>query len=542
MSSELLAAVRSTVTNIVLVLASSVAAFAAYTIYAEDDRSRRPAEEFAAQYTMPLRRPDVATTLQYAPSSDFAIDFIADATLRDVSVPVQLWRFDPRARAAWIDAVPRFDEQMHRATDLELDAIRLRPGWSYHQALLGQLVYTRGARALSPSLVTQSRRWSVPLSIGVRAATNDVELRDFLALAYLQTWPDLAAVHAKAAPEVFRGAFEDAAFVRASFDQASQILGREAAISYLPDSPKALWAAFEQLASSGATVDAWRVHQRWDAAEWRQRQRDIDEIERAVTRGDIYGAQQLCLAWTAAHSVWDYDSPAAHAQAARILDLWPVSDNGGWPNDPRVDLIRYFLAGRSDGIDGAVLARAATPVSGIPPPTQAEICVLASDIGGADSIARASDSFGSFEWKTYSVDLARYWLRKGDRAKAGAALAKLPPAARDECEALTAFAAVNGASPAPSPDITLMWTGSADVPLCFSKKTGATLTLTLAGSTPVIVDYGWDRARSGSVLLSPDAQQSEVTLPSAEGMRTVSVRALAQPVETPVSLEVKPLT
>ena len=269
------------IASVVAAFACALFALAAYDGFARDRDARKPVEAFAQRFQMTLRRPDVATTLQYAPSADFAADLVADASLRDATTSVRLGGLTPEQRIAWLDAVGRIDEQLARAADLSLDAMTQRPGWPYHPALLGQLVYTRDARALSPSIVTQSNRWTVPLGIATAAASNDDLLWQFTAVAYLQTWPDLGSQHRNATP-VFRRAFRDVDFVRATFTSAAQIIGTDAAIGNLPDAAKPLWAAFNQLAKAGDMDHAWRVHQRWDAAEWNQRGTDLAAIEQAA--------------------------------------------------------------------------------------------------------------------------------------------------------------------------------------------------------------------------------------------------------------------
>jgi len=503
----------------------------AFGVYAHDRDQRKPVDAFAQKYTLTLRRAAVEKSLQYAPSADFAVDLVADASLRDATMSVRLSGLTPEQRIAWLDAIGHIDEQLAQAADLTLDAMTLRPGWPYHPALLGQLVYTRDARALAPSIVTQSNRWIVPLRVATAASSNDDVLWQFTALAYLQTWPDLGSKHENATT-VFRRAFEDVDFVRATFGSATQIIGTDAAIENLPEAPKPLWAAFDQLAMGGDMEHAWRVHQRWDAAEWKQRALDLASIEQAASRRDVEIVRARCAAWTRDHSVWDYDTPAAHAQAARLLELWPVSDNGKWSSDERADVIRYFISGRR-AVNGALLVHTADTVSGVPESTQAQLHVLASDISGAELIAKRSESFGSFEWKPYVFELSRYWLNKGDREKARTVLAKLPAAARDECDAV---ALAGGERPEPSA-LRVDLKDRIDVSVCVTRPSGTLLRFTPREAS-AIVDYGWDGARAGSVPVVAQGPGVDVMLPVAVGQRTITLRSL--PTKAAVFVDVRP--
>jgi hypothetical protein len=530
---------RTMAANAVLTIAMACCAYASYAAFEADRASRIPAATFAERFAMPLRRPEVVKSLDYAPSGDFADDLIAETTLRDVLLPVNLRELEPKAVTAWIQSVETRDLQLTEASEVMLDALSQRPGWPYHATLLGQLVYTRDARALSPDLVRQYRRWSVPLYAGVHAAPNDRDLWQFLALSYIQTWPDLAHEHAPFAGAVLRNAFDDPEFVRTAFGQAAQIVGTDPVIAALPDSPLPLRAAFEQLATAGQVDAAWRVYQRWDAAEWRQRKLDLDRVESVAARADVTELRRVCRLWLSAHSVRDYDSAAARAQVARLLDRWPASDVGRWPSDPRTDAIAYLLAGRRDSVEGAVLLRAAAPLSGMPAAMQAQLHVVAADIIGAETIARAADSFGSFEWTPYVLDLSRYWLQHGSREKARAALTSLSPASRPECESTIVRAeAGDGSATEKGSGETTVQGGRARVPLCLPTPTPATVTLTLLDGPPVIVDYGWDRARSGSMLLSRPGQAVAVALPPMQGFRAATVSCIPASAASTISVGV----
>lgn len=478
---------------------------------------------FAQRYTIALRRPDVAQSLVYAPSADFATDLVCDATLRDATVPVRLGGLKANERIAWLDAVTHLDEQLAAAADLSLDALEERPGWPYHAALLGQLVYTRAARSLSPAIVTEAKRWIVPMRIATAATPYDSVLWQFTALAYLQTWPDLGPRYSDA-DAVFRRAFDDRDFVHYVFGSANTILGADAAIAHLPDSPRPLREAFDQLAKAGAIDEAWRVYQRWDAAEWRRRASDLADIENAADRRDVEALRSACEAWTRNHSVWDYDTAAAHGQAARLLQLWPASDSGQWFSDSRADIIRYFISGRREGVTGSILAHAADPVAGVPPPTQAQLRVLAGDLPTAELIARRSESFGSFEWKPYIYELSRYWLRNANRDKARSVLGDLPVAARAECEAFE----IIGDDPPRQASLAVVFKERTDIGICQLPRASARVTLTPANNRSAIVEYGWDGARIGSVFV-PARESVDVYLPAASGQRTVTIRAPSQP-------------
>jgi hypothetical protein len=492
--------------------------------FKRDATSRVPATQFVQAYTIDIRRPEVAQSLRYAPSGSTAADLVADATLRDVLLPANLSELSAEKRAVWTASVSQYDAQMSRAAELMLDAIRSEPGWPYHQSLLGQLVFARGSESLSPALVAQHTRWSVPMRIAASTSVHDSARWQALALAYLQTWPALATAHRPFATAAFSRAFEDPAFVRVTFEPAVNIVGIEAAMAALPAVPAVLSTAFEDLVRSKRLREAWQVYQRWDAAEWRERERDLIKIERYADRGDVDQTRNGCMRWAAEHSVWQYDSPAARRQAARILGLWPRGADGHWLRDSRGELVRYFLAGRTASIEGTVLANVVDDLEGVPTPVQAQVRVLASDIGGAEQIARSSETAGTLAWKPYATELTRHWLRRGDRARARDALGVMPAAARDECEPELLRAAVENRPLNVIPhSFTRRGDGRVDVPVCAGSDLALRFRLNVESTGGAVVQYGWDGGRSAS-LLTRSGTPETVCVPAVSGAHVFSAR------------------
>jgi hypothetical protein len=510
--------------NVLFALTSLGLAYSSYVAFTTDRASRIPARKFAEQYAMPLRRPDIVDSLEYAPSGDFATDLIADATLQDVASPVNLSGLSAGVRSAWIDAVPKYDEQMTGASNLALDAIAERPGWPYHASLLGQLLYLRQARSLSPDLVRKHVFWSKPLYDAAIGAGTDNTLWQSLAVAQLQTWADLSKLHAKTVHSVFLHAFEDPEFVTNTFAPAVNIIGKEAAFSALPDRARPLWAALQAVGQRGDVLAAWSLHQRWDAAEWRERKDDLAAIEKHAARRDIDEARTLCVQWTSAHSVWDFDSKEAHAQAARLLEMWPAGTEGRWIDDPRSQIVRYFLGGRSADVNGNVLLRSIDSLSGVPQPIVARIHILAGDIAGAESIARSSDTFGTFEWTPYVLELARHWNVRDDKTRARAALAQLAPASREECDAQVVRREIEGRGDAAisSRDLSSQAAVGSPIALCMDQSSPLSVRVTSTG--PAIIDYGWDGARSASAIVMTGSRTLSIAAPAQRGMRQLTTR------------------
>lgn len=513
--------------HVVLSLSCLAAGFASYAIFAEDGASRLPADRFAEKYQLPLRRPEIVDSLKYAPSGAFATDLVADATLRDVVVPISLNGLAPEVRAAWLDAVPRYEEQMADATELSLDAIAERPGWPYHASLVGQLTYTQDVRALSADLIERHARWSEPLYSAAMTAGSDEGLWQSLALAYVQTWPALSPAHSATAPQVFRNAFVDPEFLRRTLGPTMQIVGKDTALASIPESPAALWEAFEQLNDDGDIASAWRLHQRWDAAEWESSVEDLRTAERALRSGDVNRGRQLCERWAARHSVWNYDSAAAHQMAIRLLEIWPSGRRGVWPNDARARIVRYLLPRIGDRTSAGPL-KVIEDLDYVPDEIRAECQLVAGDIGESWRVATEAADFGvSNDWTNYIVAAVRAAALQGDRSRAARLAQYLPRRVMSGCTgaAVTSLLSGNKTSLSAQPAGPTSVPAGTAVVICTPSGRMETTILAEAG-TACIADVTVDSARVGSLSI-PAEDILKVTVRHQPGLRTIAVAPLS---------------
>jgi hypothetical protein len=473
--------------------------------YRNDLASRATARAFVRDFELDLRRPDVAMTVAVTPRFDVAADVLADATLRDAVLPVNLSEVEPAVRASWIKAMSRMDDEFGAAELLTLEAIAARPGWPYHQSLLGQLVFQRASRSFESSLTTQKEKWRMPLLRAATAAGSDITLWQSLALGYLQIWPSMNPNDRQASPIVFRRAFASPEFVGVLFGPAIQILGIREAVSFLPDSAKPLWAAFQQVVRSGEVYEAWLVHRRWDAAEWKERADDLAEIELHAQRGDLDDTRILCESWTAHHSIWSYDSPAAHRQASRLLEMWPSGRQGSWERDGRAELIRYLIDKRDEFVSGPSLERALAALDGVSSARRAQVLLLAGNSDAAQSIVRGADDVGSLAWTPYFLAAAKEARKHGDSGEARRLLARISPAATGECDTREAESALRLAASAPVDGgiglmrLPVMAAGESQS-VCVPSP-GARISLELLADHPAVVDWTVDGARRGSCLI-----------------------------------------
>lgn len=479
--------------NILLSLASAALLVLAAQVYRADQEGRKPARTFLTKFDVETRRPDVAHTVGYAPTPDWAAVMIADAALRDAYEPVSLLDVTPEVREAWIKSAAHVDEELVYARDALLDAIATRPGWPFNQSLLGETVFAIESRAFSRDLTGKPQTWALPLLNAARGAPAAGAPWRSLAAGYLQTWPLLAKQHGATAEEVFQHAFADADFLRAALPDAARLLGTDRAVRYVPDTPRSLATAFDFFAKADDVPRAWSMRQRWTRAEWDDRQRDLAAIERHARRGDDDDVRSLSEQWLAQHSVWDFDSPAAHEQAARLLALAAGGRRGAWSRDPFADVARYLLSRNVAGDPyAAIVARRIDDFEGVPAPVAAEVKLRGGEVEEAERIARSADDAGSFAWTTYLLTLARR-----DKTRAADALARMPATALQTHEAMI----VRGVERAAVSASATLRCGQRTEQAVPGARDRRTVVVRLSSVRPSLIDIGVNRARSATLLV-----------------------------------------
>lgn len=466
--------------------------------YRADVSGRLPAQKFVRDFEIDKRRPEVARTVGYAPSPDWTAEMIADAALRDAYEPVDLLNVTPALRESWINSAGRVDDELRYARGALLDSIAVRPGWPFYQSLLGQTAFAIESRSFSADLIEKSATWTLPLLNAAESAPAAASVWRSLAAGYLQTWPLLSEVHAPTAGRVFERAFSDPNFLREVFRDAASLLGTENAVRYVPDVPVSLSAVFDYFGSVNDVPFAWRVRKRWERAEWNERVRDLAEIEHQVKRRDIEDVRTRCDAWVARHPVWDFDTPEAHAQAARVLELWPGGRRGFWSGDPMAEVARYLLTRNGDAERYApIVARQIESFLGVPPSTLAEVRLMAGDVSEAERIARSAEDAGSLSWSRYLLALARHYAVAGAARDAAEALGRLPTAANATYEALL----IRGLPTPNEPPRTASCAAKAEFAVhgALDQKP---ITIHLAANGPALVDIGVNRARAATLLVN----------------------------------------
>ncbi|HUJ12908.1 MAG TPA: hypothetical protein VL284_03875 [Thermoanaerobaculia bacterium] len=487
--------------------AACAAAFiASVALYRNDRAARAPVENYVARFEVGKRRPEVVKTIGFAPAADWAADIAADAALRDAYESVDLAHAPNDVREAWLRAMTRLPEELKASRDLLLASIRARPGWPFHQSLLGQVVLTEDTRDLRPELVSQSTRWSTPLMTAAGAAPAALSVWQALAAGYVATWPQLRDVHRATSATVFQHAFADPDFVRLTFPSFASVVGPETAVANLPESAQSLLVASDHFASTNELSFAWQLRRRWERAEWEERVADLDDIERHVRRGDLNDAQRLCGSWFDDHSVWDFDTPEAHAQAATLVSVCSARTAGTWRTDRVADAIRYLMTRNEDTTRYAeVLLPASETFRDIPPPMLAELRLMAGDVAGAEQIARSADDAGSLEWSSYLMLLASRYVASERFDEAGATLLRLSPAAQQMNEARLIRDDVerrrrNTSDRLPSPP----WS-RCGAEIRVSVPGRQNIGIHLQSESPAIVDLGMNDARSTTLFVNRSA-------------------------------------
>ena len=513
------------------------------TNWKHDRVLREEAFRFARKHRFDVRRPLTLRAIAVAPAGDLAVESVVSGAIDDLMAPMPWGSLTFDERQLWLVAVTGFDAEMAEATRLVLAAVRARPGWAYHRFQLGQVVYLADRRQADAGKRRPPETWDLPLALAVQAAPEDDAIHAFRAGAWLETWDTLPEPWKRKAPDLFRRAFLDADLVQRGIQAAVTVLGREEALSVLPEDSQTLRRARDEIGKSGDTQAAARLHERWERAERAERTREMEKLERREHQGDADGLRIGCTRFAARHFPRDIDSPAERKRFVRLLQLWPADVAGQWRSDPRGNLVRFFLDGRESGVDPAALSRSISTLTNVPEVVRARAYLMASDRYAWEETVRGSESVGTLAWTPFFVDLARRDLEAGLVGPAAASLAKISKAAQGECEVLlarraVAWAAGNRADEAgisaaldasrPGSYPAAEWGDGQSLSLCVDPEADASSALEVAvlPEGPALVTWGWDGADSSWRHIGGPARL-RVPLAGLSGRRTFSFRTLA---------------
>jgi hypothetical protein len=490
-----------------------------------------------ARYGFDERRPDEVSALRREPAADLAAAMLAEMALEDATGAVRLSGLDPRRQREWIESVASRGPALRDAQGLLLSALRSRPGWSYLRYLLGRVEL---AAAPVSDAQGSDRLWAT-----LRSAAQALPGLDSawvaLGAASLERWPRLTGEERGLGERAIRRAFADAEFVRASLRTALRTLGRDRALELLPEDPAPLQAALDCFEEDRDTDSYAQIALRWRAADRGARTRSLAAIEERARVGDLSAVADACRVWAESHRPWTLDDAQARRQALRVLELWPRLSPGSWDSDHRGELIRFFLNGREDSVEGRALANAMEPLSGVPDPIRARVYLLSGDEYALDALLRSSPSVGGFDWTGTFAAIARREAAAGRLAGAREALARIPEAARGACDVLLARRAVAAASgdrreidevelrlAAEAAEVfePEAWSPSRGLLLCLDPEANRSraLQVRLTAAAPAYVEWGWNGVRAGGALVPPGAGVLQLPLEGREGRVTVHLR------------------
>lgn len=523
--------------DVALLLAAIAGCLCALLAWREEAGARIPVESAIRRFELHERRPADVGALRLQPAADLRAAFFSHMTLLDVYSPVSLKGMSGEERRRWIRSLSSVDEQLSAALKLELDALSRRPGWAFHHAYAGEVAWAALRRDSLDAAAAWTARWETPLLNGIDAAPGNSSFASFLAGAYIETWG--GAKPSGDTTAVFRSAMRSRAFVARNYGVVATIVGREEAMSLLPDDPGTLRVALAREKRDGdvATVAALRL--RVDESERRARAASLERIRERKRLGDTWGRRAEALRWVSAHQLEDLDDATGRAQSAEVLALWPESHRGSWLKDPRGEIVRYFLSGRERAVDGSVLLATTSLLEDVPPPVAARVAALAGRTWDAEQLMRSSGTKGSFEWTPVVVELARAHAANGRPDLAAAVVDMAPGASLDECNMLLARREIEkgdarveerlrGLTPRTIPGEA--WSATGALPLCVDPRRhgDSKVVVTLESPGVSLVSWGWDGGRVGSLLVEGRGELS-VALSGIEGRHPLGIVTEAGP-------------
>lgn len=518
--------------------------------YSQDRAGRRNVLAFAREWGFDVRKPRWVEQVSLEPSADTAGGVMADAAVGDEIGSVRWNELDAAERAAWMDALARRDEMLAAAHALALSAVAANPGLAFHAYRAGQLAYLSARRRGAEALKAERTKWLVPLRRTTRLAPGFDGGWAFLGAAMVETWPLLPKAEREEGRGVLKRAFLDPEVARGAFVPVSAELGIAEAVRLVPEVPGPLAAAQAEVAKVGNVEAAAALRARWERAETRARAADLAKLEERARMGDEDGLRAGCRTFVAIHPLRELDGAGGRRQAKRVLELWPQDRPGPWRADGRAALLRYFLDGRSDGVDRAAVARAAEALTGVPDTDRARLALLSGHRYGWERVLGESKTIGSLEWTTFFAELARAELAAGRTKEAAEALGRIAPPARGECAVLLARRAYAEAAGDEADaeeagrllaEVRAAWVGPGawstawSLPLCVDAGSdegsdrGAELRIQFAAAAPALLAWEVNGGRRGTFVVGPMGATLGVPLDGLQGVVVVSLPILAGP-------------
>jgi hypothetical protein len=510
--------------------------------FAGDSRWRDRAEQFAGRFRLEERGSFDLSMMRLVSSGDLSAAIVVDVALRDSDTkPLVAPRGEPRPEDPQRKLPSPRKDELDAARSMMIDAMAARPGWAYHRFLIGKAAFL-ASRDSTSAPPPRPELWVRPLQSAAQNAPSVDVIWETLASDCLESWDSLTAALRNESPAVFRRALLDPEFVARSLVPISLVLGRDETIRLLPDAPKTLETAAKEMARAGDIDAAAILTTRRETEERKQRVTDLKLIEQRAALRDEDGLERACALWAWDHPLGEFDDPLGRSQSARVLELWPNERLGSWRGDARAQLVRYFLAGRESDVPPRALARALEPLSGVPASVAARVRLLQGDVDGANDLSQDAAAEGALEWTPYYLTLSRYELSQGKPALARAALSRVAPGTREECEVLIARRDVGRALDDPREtqsaqealerlrnafDPQQAWSSKGTLSVCIDpeRASAGVLTVDFVAEKPAIIGYGWDGGRLGTLFVR-DGGTLSVPFQGLSGRRTFSIETI----------------
>ena len=478
-----------------------------------DQHRRGNALRFATRFELGLRRPEMLHAIRLAPSGDHALAVAAEAAVRDATEEVRVGSLDATRRRAWLANARSQEEELLAATSLALDAAAARPGSATRWAALGEVAFLHHRKMPSEEVAL----WIAPLTFAAGSAPNREATFRTLGGAYLERWNDVSERDRVLAESVLKRAFHDAGFTARAFTVAVDRIGIDRALRLVPEQAGPLRAVYASVARGGDARLAMQIARRFERAEYVERENGLREIQERVRRLDREGAQRACVRWASRHPVRESADREGLRQAAMLLELWPEGGEGPWKTDPRAEVVRFLLE-YGEGVSTRSIASMTSAIPDAPEAVLARTHLRAGDFDAAEEIERQTPAAGSSEWLPYYVELARAHIAARRLGEAGAALERIAPATRRNCDVLLALRDLAGARRDDAERIARDaeiastqtasiqdWTSQSPRSVCVDpNRFGSSVTIDVRAPVPSLVTYGWVGGQLGRAMVDGD--------------------------------------
>jgi len=397
-------------------------AVASLMLYQEYARRQGALRQLIAAVELERRQRETVQRILWDPDVEMGRLQVARALLYEALDPGSLAALPPGERMTAMALLP---ERLELAREIAAQTLRQRPAAWAAAMILGASYYVEWSLRGDPRLLTERPRWERPLQVAAELAPGEDEPRKFLALAYMEIWPALAAGERARLLPLLREALAD----RSTFERAA---GTWLAVAASPAEaqaaiPDTSWA-WQAMAAHSARQRDWEGYahamERARRAHSTEMQAALAELELRRAGGDLRGARTAALGLLASATPERRNLLLAQ-RALELLPPGPVDGSRAGALRAWLDWALEMALWEQPSLSPAAVGRLAALLDPLPPPQAAVAALVAGNLPAAEALERRHEALDTEPWAPYCIIKARVLAARGEPGAAEQVLGRV---------------------------------------------------------------------------------------------------------------------